>query len=146
MLNASHAIIGASIAKLFPNPYLGLPLSLASHFLGDFSPHWDLNTRHHQQRTKLQIISLSLSDAFIGYALGYLLFSPHVSFWYLFLMMFTAQLPDWLEAPYHILNWHFPPFSAIKQLQSKIHTKLDWPWGLLTQVVIVVAFAAFALL
>jgi hypothetical protein len=135
MLNASHALIGASLAKLVPNPYLGLPLSLASHFLTDLIPHWDLRTRK-TKRSKPKIVVYSLTDAFIGYLIGYLLFASSVPLPYLAAMMFTSQLPDWLEAPYHVFDWRFPPFSNIKKFQSKLHRKLDLPWGLVTQILI----------
>jgi hypothetical protein len=143
MLDASHAVIGASLAKLIPNPYIGFPLSLLSHFLADICPHWDFMTRK-TNRSKITIITISLTDAIIGFTLGYLLFNSTVPTWYLLSMMFTAQIPDWLEAPYHIFNFNFPPFSSIKQLQSKLHNKMDFPWGLFVQVVVVALFVLTA--
>ncbi len=143
MLDVSHALIGASIAKLIPNPYLGYPLSLLTHILADRTPHWDFNTRK-VKRTKLTIIILSLSDAFIGFYLGFLLFKSSVNPVYLFSMMFVAQLPDWLEAPFHIFNWKFFPFSAIKRFQSTHHQKLDLPWGLVTQIAVVLLIILLA--
>jgi len=143
MLEISHALIGASLAKLIPNPYLGLPLSLASHFIADLIPHWDLHTRDNH-RKKSHLIIFSLADATLGFSLGYLLFAPSVPFWYLIIMIFTAQLPDWLESPYYILDWHFPPFSTIKKLQSKLHHKLDFPWGLISQILAVLLFILLA--
>lgn len=143
MLDASHAIIGATIAKIVPNPYLGLPLSLISHFIGDLIPHWDLNTRHFK-KTKMRIVITSLLDAGIGFIIGYTIFSSHVPAWYLLVMMWIAQLPDWIEAPYHVFDWNFPPFSSIKRLQSLVHNKLDLPWGLITQLVIVFLAVLFS--
>ena len=144
MLDASHALIGASLAKLIPNPALALPLNLGLHVLGDLVPHWDLRTRH-VKRSKLATITLSLADAGTGYLLGWWLFRDSVPLPYLALMMFTSQLPDWLEAPYHIFDWNFPPFSSIKKLQSRLHHKLDLPWGLVWQTLIVAAFLLFSL-
>ena len=144
MLAASHVLIGASLASLIPNPAAVLPLALGLHFLGDLLPPWDLRTRH-VTRSKLKTITLSLTDAGIGYALGFLFFGSSIPIPYLIAMMFTAQLPDWLEAPYHIFDWNFPPFSSIKELQSRLHNKLDLPWGLVWQVLIVAAFLAFSL-
>lgn len=143
MLDASHALIGASIAKLIPNPYLGIPLNIGLHFLADLFPHWDFRTRK-TQRTHLNTIAVSLSDAFIGYLLGYLIFAPTVPSLYLLIMMFVSQLPDWLEAPYLIFDWDFPPFSSIKHLQSRLHHKLDLPWGLVGQILVVIAFIFLA--
>ena len=143
MLDASHALIGASIAKLVPNPYIGLPLNLILHFFFDITPHWDLRTRK-TKRSKLNIIALSLTDAFIGFSIGYLLFNQTIPLPYLFASMFIAQFPDWLEAPYHIFEWNFFPFSSIKKLQSKLHNKLDLPWGLVIQILIVLFFIFLA--
>jgi len=144
MLAASHVLIGASLARLVPNPAVGLPLALGLHFLGDLLPHWDLRTRH-AVRSKLKIIALSLTDAGIGFIIGWWLFSRTVPAPYLIAIMFTAQLPDWLEAPYHIFEWNFPPFSSIKKLQSRLHHKLDLPWGLVWQMLVVIAFLTFSL-
>ena len=142
MLAASHALLGASVAKLIPNPYLGLPLMVGLHFLGDLLPHWDFNTRK-TSRSKFKTIIISLSDAFRLF-LGYWLFSPTVPLGYLFLAMFISQLPDWIEAPYHIFDWNFPPFSSIKHLQSRLHSKLDLPWGLIWQILVVISFVFIA--
>lgn len=144
MLDASHAVIGASLAKLVPNPALGLPLALALHFAGDLVPHWDFRTRH-VVRSKLTTIVLSLSDAGVGFTLGWWLFRDSVSLPYLFLMMFVSQLPDWIESPYHIFDWNFPPFSSIKHFQSRLHYKLDLPWGLVWQTLIVLIFVLVSL-
>ena len=144
MLAVSHALIGASIAKLVPNPYLGLPLALASHFLGDLTPHWDMRTRK-AKRSISQVVFLSLADAFIGYGLGFWLFYPQVGPIYLLAMMFAAQFPDWLEAPFHVFSWNFPPFSTIKLLQSQLHYKMDLPWGLVIQLLIAAAFVLISL-
>lgn len=143
MLAASHALIGASIAKLVPNPYWGLPLNLILHFAADLTPHWDLHTRQ-ANRSKAMIILWSLTDAGIGYLAGGWIFSGGVSWPYLGLMMLAAQLPDWLEAPYRIFDWHFPPFSSIKKLQSRLHRKLALPWGLIWQIIIVLGFVLIA--
>lgn len=144
MLDASHALIGASIAKLIPNPYLGFPLSFLSHIVADYIPHWDYGGRN-TKRPKLKLIALALTDVFVGFSLGYLIFSSSVPNWYLFSMMLTAQLPDWLESPYHIFDWRFAPFSYIKRFQSIHHNKLDFPWGLATQILVVTILVTLAL-
>lgn len=144
MLDASHAVIGAALAKLVPNPILGLPLAVGLHFAGDLVPHWDLRTRH-VVRSKLKTIVFSLGDAGVGYTLGWWLFAGSVPLPYLLTMMFVSQLPDWIEAPYHIFDWNFPPFSSIKKLQSRWHRKLDLPWGLVWQTLIVLVLVLVSL-
>lgn len=144
MLDASHALIGAAMAKLVPQPELGIPLAVITHFAADLVPHWDLRTRQ-IKRSKFRTIFLSLADAFTGYALGWWLFRRSVPLLYLAGMMFAAQLPDWLEAPWHIFDWRFPPFSWIKRLQSRLHRKQDLPWGLVWQAAVAGAFLGFSL-
>lgn len=144
MLDASHALIGASLAKLIPNPFIGYPLSLISHVIADYIPHWDFGGRE-TKHSKLILIALSLADAFIGFSLGYLIFKSSVNPTYLLTMMFTAQLPDWLEAPYHVFEWRFFPFSNIKSFQSFHHKKLNLPWGLVIQILIVITLVTLAL-
>lgn len=133
MLAASHALTGAIIAVVAPHPLIGYGIALASHPLLDFIPHWDLHTRY-RHRSKANIILLSLTDAALGIIPGLLLFQNQVPLPTLFATMVIAQGPDWLEAPYHIFDWHFPPFSTIKKLQHIWHHKLGLPWGLITQI------------
>ncbi|MFC1653273.1 hypothetical protein ACFL1M_00295 [Patescibacteria group bacterium] len=141
MLAASHAIAGAIIASAASTPEVGYLAALISHPLLDLFPHWDFNTRHNIQ-TKWQIIYSSLLDAGVGFAIGLALFSETTDWKVLVATMFIAQLPDWIEAPYHVFEWDFPPFSTIKRLQHFWHTKLDWPWGFIPQAAVVL-FAIF---
>ena len=46
MTATAHALIGASLAVKITNPYIGLPLAIASHFVADMIPHWDAGTNH----------------------------------------------------------------------------------------------------
>lgn len=136
MLAATHAITGAVIAKVSPSPSLGYVLALLSHPLLDLIPHWDMRTRH-SKRPRDSVIFYSLIDAFVGFALGFLLVKNAVPWEQLFLTMFVSQLPDWLEAPYVVFNWKFPPFSWIKAFQHLVHNKLSFPDGLYTQLILI---------
>jgi hypothetical protein len=136
MLAATHAIAGAALLKISPNPFSGYLLALLSHPILDFIPHWDMKTRH-VIRPKKFIIFYSMVDASIGFFLGFLLFSNSIPPMQLALAMFLAQLPDWLEAPYSVLDFKFPPFSWIKSFQHRVHNKLAFPNGLLTQFILI---------
>lgn len=142
MLALSHAITGAVIAAKIHNPALGYTLAVVSHPLLDLVPHWDFNTRCNGDRRTSTTILISLIDATIGFAIGIFLFHTQVPLPRLLLTMFLAQLPDWLEAPYHVFKWQFPPFSWVKRFQHYMHWKLRAPWGILTQL----AFLAIILL
>lgn len=134
MLAASHALAGAAIAAASPTPTVGFIIALLSHPLLDFIPHWDLHTRY-TRRSRFNLIALSLTDAALGILPGIWLFGHLVPWPQLLLTMLLAQVPDWLEAPYHLFDWRFPPFSTIKHLQHLWHHKLRLPWGLIIQIV-----------
>ena len=84
---------------------------------------------------------LSAADASVGFLIGFILFSSTINPLYLLFIMWLAQIPDWIEAPYHF-GFKFPPFTWMKYIQHLWHTKLGWPWGLLPQLAIL-AFAIF---
>ena len=45
MLYTPHFLTGAAIVKLVPNPVIGLPLALLSHFVLDMMPHNDFGIK-----------------------------------------------------------------------------------------------------
>ncbi|MBI4066756.1 hypothetical protein HY407_00075 [Candidatus Gottesmanbacteria bacterium] len=45
MLYTPHFLAGAAILKLVPNPMIGLPLALLSHFALDMTPHNDFDIK-----------------------------------------------------------------------------------------------------
>lgn len=142
MLAATHAITGGLIAAVAANPTTAIVAAVISHPLLDLFPHWDLNTRKDTQRSTAQVIALSLADASIGFLIGWLLFGSLVDLTVLLAAMFAAQIFDWAEAPYKVFNWRFPPFSTVKKFQHHCHTKLEWPWGFLPQIAILL-FAVY---
>ena len=136
MTATAHALIGASIAVKFANPFLGIPLAVASHFVADLIPHWDAGTNH-RKKTKNRLRVEAAFDVLLGFGLSYLLFSTLVDPVYLFVMIIAAQSPDWLEAPSWMFGFKVPPFSWLDWLGHKLQTRMQLPWGLVTQVVIV---------
>lgn len=136
MTATAHALIGASIASKVVNPIIGIPLAVVSHFVADLIPHWDAGTNHRQKSlTRLRIEATA--DVLVGFALVYLIFRNTVEPVYLFTMVIAAQLPDWLEAPSWMFGFKVPPFSWLDWLGHKLQSRLQLPWGLVTQVVIV---------
>lgn len=41
MLETSHVVVGMTIGKYVPNPFLAFIFAFLSHFILDFIPHWD---------------------------------------------------------------------------------------------------------
>lgn len=136
MTATAHALIGASIAVKIANPILGIPLAIISHFVADLIPHWDAGTNHKKKSLMRLRIEATL-DVLLGFALTFLIFRTLVDPLYLFIMVIAAQLPDWLEAPSFMFNIKIPPFTWLDWLGHKIQSRLELPWGLITQIVVV---------
>src|SRR3989344_5756197 len=136
MTATAHALIGASIAAKITNPYVGIPLAILSHFAADLVPHWDAGTNHKNKSATRLKLEATL-DVLLGFALVFLIFRNLVDPTYLFVMVISAQLPDWLEAPSWMFGFKVPPFSWLDWLGHKLQTRMQLPWGLVTQVVIV---------
>lgn len=144
MTATSHALIGASIASLIPNPILAIPLAITSHFAADLVPHWDAGTNR-RKKSIMQLRFEAAFDVLLGFALVYLIFGSIVSSVYLFIMIIAAQLPDWLETPSSKFGLKIPPFSWVEWLGHKLQNRMQLPWGLVTQIVIVGLIVIFAI-
>lgn len=138
MTATSHALIGASLASIITNPVIGIPVAIASHFAADLVPHWDAGTNH-RNKTKLRLRTEAALDVLLGFALVMIIFRT-LAFnhpVYIFSMIISAQLPDWLEAPSWMFNFKVPPFSWMDYLGHKLQSRMQLPWGLVTQILVV---------
>ncbi len=136
MTATTHAIVGGAIAAFSPNLAVSLPLALGSHFLMDLVPHWDAGTNF-ENRPKIVSAVMAAIDVIAGFVLVYLIFGGVVSPLNLWLTVLFAQLPDWIEAPYLFFNLNFAPSRIVERIQHKIHSRLDLPWGLVTQLFLI---------
>ena len=146
MTATAHALIGASLASITANPYIGIPAAIVSHFLADLIPHWDAGTNH-KQKSAMKLKVEATFDVLLGFALVFLLFRTQTlnNPVYMFSMVIAAQLPDWLGAPAWALGLKIPPFTWIDWLSHQTQTRMQLPWGLVTQVVTVGLLIIFAL-
>lgn len=139
MTATGHALIGTVIAAKIGDPYLAIPIAFFSHLILDLIPHWDAGT-HGEKKTSSQLFFEAGLDVIIGFGLSYLLITylfPATDLSYAFIIIIVAQLLDWLTAPYYIFKFHKQPFKFFYQLSSDTNSKLDKPWGIVTQVVVV---------
>ena len=146
MTATAHALIGASIAAKITNPIIGIPLAIASHFAADLIPHWDAGTNH-KNKSLMRLKFEATLDVLLGFALVLLIFRniAVANPLYLFSMVIAAQLPDWLEAPSWMFGFKIPPFSWMDFLGHKLQSRLQLPWGLVTQVVTVGLLVIYAI-
>src|SRR3989344_7168912 len=144
MTATAHALIGASIAVTINNPYIGIPLAVLSHFGADLIPHGGAGTNR-RKKTLSRLRVESAADVILGFLLVYLLFASKAAPVYLFVMVIAAQFPDWLEAPASKFGVEVPPFTWARWIGHKLQNRMQLPWGLVTQVVIVGSIVIFAL-
>lgn len=136
MTATAHALVGGAIAFSVQNPALGITLSLLSHPILDFIPHWDFGWGW-RKKTKFKLFCEASLDLSLGIMLSYALFGQFMSLPYFFACVMAALLWDFLEIPYWFFNWRFFPFSTLHEIQHHIQGKAKLPWGVVTQVVTV---------
>ena len=145
MLATSHALTAGVILKTFPDPRISLPLAFLSHFVLDLIPHWDFTTYRGNhgaltlagEKDRFKLAFLAGGDVLGGLGLTFWIFSD-LSPTLLFATIIFAQLPDWLEMPYYFWGINFAPSRWVKKLQSKVHSRRRLPWGLLTQLLVII--------
>lgn len=144
MTGTSHSLIGTVIAAKFSNPYLAIPLALASHVVADLIPHWDTATNR-DQKSRRRLFIDSGFDGILAILLSYsvtkLLF-PETNYLYTLVIMFFATLPDWLHAPYTFFK--IKQFKWAYDFGHKTNKTLDKPWGIITQIVTVSLLVSLA--
>lgn len=134
MTATAHALVGGAIAASIKDPVLGLSLAAASHPFLDMIPHWDFGWGW-REKPKLRFFVESCFDLGLGLTLTFIFFGSNTPLWYLASCVFLSEVWDILEAPYWFLNWHFPPFSWVYNIQSKLQGKASSVMmGILTQV------------
>ena len=133
MLSISHAVTGSFIAVKLGNPYLAIPLILASHYLEDAIPHWDAGTGLGSgKKTRVAalrdgIIDLALAGiiVLIFYYHQFPIFPnlAHASVWNFtpYWGAFFGLLPDFLEAPRNFLKWEPALLRPINRFHNSFH-------------------------
>lgn len=147
MTAVSHAIIGATISIKVPQLIPCIVLSFVTHFICDAIPHWDLGTNWRLRPKKVTGL-LAILETLAAILLVFFIFkfrSPNQ--FVLSAGILFSLLPDWLEAPYYILMPKSPKlFYYLYKVQSLIHQKLDTPYGIYTQIMVVGIFLLISLL
>lgn len=143
MLSVSHGAIGALIASYIPNPYLAAPIIIASHFLGDYIPHWDVGQGLSKaKKSKLRaFVEELITDFPLSIALVYFWFQagqPQINYqaWF---GWFMGLLPDFIEFPHLFLNWNFTPIRQLAAIHKSFHRSIpNKVRGLLPQVAVLI--------
>jgi hypothetical protein len=144
MLETPHIAVGAVIAKLIPNPFVAVPLSFASHFILDMTPHWNphLNTEIKKYgkltNSTLLIIAIDLAGAIIlAHFLSYKSLPNSSLALNILLCSFTSILPDIVEGPYFLFGYKNKYLSFWINLQKRIQVDANVFWGSITQILVI---------
>lgn len=140
MILATHAIVGAAVAHLFPNhPIIGFFLAFASHYVLDAIPHW--NYRLHSFRSTKETgrgrpdmawgkdffvdLSKIALDGLLGVGLAFLLFRPQSWHDALITLVGVAGgvLPDALQFLYWKLGGR--PLAWLQRVHHAVHFRED---------------------
>ena len=139
MLETPHVALGVAIAVAIPNPLISIPLAFASHFALDMVPHWNphINTEM-KKYGKLTNPSLFIIAVDLALALLLTIFIGKTNP-YIYLASFMSILPDIAEGPYFLYGWRNKYLDIILRFQRSIQANANIFWGLLTQIIILVA-------
>ena len=144
MLETPHAVVGAAIASKIPNPFIAIPLAFASHFILDMTPHWNphLNTeiekygRVTKKSTRIVVVDVILALV-LGFWIAYQFPSDRTAT--ILAGAFAGVLPDLVEGPYFFLNFKNKSVKSWLKFQKSIQNDSGVRFGLLTQVVTLIA-------
>lgn len=139
MVLATHAMIGAAVANIFPaHPILGFFAGFASHFLADAIPHWHyaLTTTKGSKKCSmdadmlinkhfpLDLLKISI-DAILGITCAILFFGASQPVFLSATLMGAAGgiLPDALQFLYW--KWRHEPLTSLQRFHLWVHAKSD---------------------
>lgn len=161
MLSISHALTGAFIAYNLPQPILYTPLVLASHYLEDWIPHWDVGTglsngkRHPRTAFLLEIIDILLAGILVlavfiwptGEFWPFTNFIPqNSSTWHVIIGAFIGLLPDFIEAPRNFLKKEPRFIAPLNKFHGRWHHSTpNKIIGLLPQIILWISLIAITI-
>jgi hypothetical protein len=133
MILSTHAIVGGSVASLFPtHPFAAIVAGFASHFVIDAIPHWDcplrsisLGPRARNRLTlrgpRLRDLALIAFDGCAGLALAVGLFATPATTLIIALGALAAILPDPLQFVYTLYPGE--PLKSLQRFHGWMHMK-----------------------
>lgn len=140
MTATAHAIVGTLIAVRFSDPLVSLPAALGTHYLFDLVPHWDSGTNR-KEKTEKRFLIEAIVDGSIAAVVSFLVYHyifGLTDYFYLYLVVLFSLLPDIVTMlTRFVLKIKSPLWNWNNRLQSKINQKLQLPWGILTQIVVI---------
>ncbi len=109
---------------MLQNPVVIFPVVLASHYLEDWFPHWDVGTGlSNGTRKRHHAILMEFVELGISVALVFWLFQSGKSDlnWLAWYGAFLGLLPDFMEAPRNFLKWEPAWLKPLNDIHHSFH-------------------------
>lgn len=138
MLYTPHFLVGAAIVKLMPDPVIGLPLALLSHFVLDMTPHNDFDIKPGMGMRDILSSKFKNRNLFVTFYTLDILLSLSSFFWLFFaknnywLLVggVMAILPDVLEQGLVLFGVRLPGW------QDKLQWRVSKKYGFISYPVV----------
>jgi hypothetical protein len=146
MLLTPHTLVGIAIATNISNPILAVLTAFISHFLGDKVPHWDFysNTKREERTVGWRPIAV-MGDLAVGVAIGvaftcYYLWvkNDSTTATVVFLSGIASVLPDALSSITMVGGKEGKFLKILNSIQSKMQFQAPLPWGIITQILVII--------
>lgn len=137
MTATNHVMTGVLIVAVVSNPWIALPLALASHLVMDIVPHFGLDP---ERQIKVFIPYLIIDATLAGSILLALLITRPANYWMLIAGGVIAASPDLLSITFfiNILRHKHHEFGLVQRFLQRIQWSesvyglaLEIPWFLL---------------
>ena len=147
MLETPHVAVGVAIATKIPNPFIAVPLAVASHFVLDRIPHWNPHLYTETQKrgkpspksTKIAIIDIASAFA-LGSFFAYRALPDQKAAILILVCSLASVASDVIKYPYYY--FHMRQKWLVKWVKFERSLQIDSKsvfWGLLTQILITLA-------
>ena len=134
MILTPHLLVGAAVGTQTTSIFAAFAISLASHYVFDFLPHWDY-LEYLDLKNKFQRIKILLELCIVAIIAFLILWVKGISF-VIVAGMIGALLPDAVEFLYH--GFKIKPLKRLSVFHNKIHSKirLSFWQGILSYIII----------
>lgn len=143
MLSITHSLTGAFLASKLPAPVVYFPIIMATHYLQDWIPHWDVGTGLSSgKRKKKTAVILEFIELGITVGLVYFFFQHgHTQVQYhAWAGAFIALIPDFMEAPRNFLKWEPSILRGLNNFHGLFHHSTpNMAFGLTPQLIAIIA-------
>jgi hypothetical protein len=146
MLETPHVALGIALAVKSGNPWVAIPLSLASHFLLDRVPHW--NPHFYSETVKLgkpkrKSTYFAIADEIVAASLtlyfAYQFLPDYRQSILIMICSLMSVLPDQIKLPYFFMNQRQGILKKWVDFERGIQVEIKPFWGTVTQLVVIIA-------